>query len=312
MTIPSPLFRDPVYDGAADPTVIWNREEKTWWMLYTNRRANVEGQGVAWAHGTDIGIASSTDGQSWLYRGTLAGLEFERGGNTFWAPEVIWHEGLYHMYVSYVRGVPTEWRGGRNIVHMVSKNLWDWQYQSILPLSSERVIDACVYHLPGGAWQLWYKDEDHHSHTYSASSSDLWHWQVDGPVIADCAHEGPNAFFWRGAYWMITDPWRGLDVYRSEDCRHWTRQDTILDLPGTRVDDGAIGHHADVLVQGEKAFIFYFTHPEVAGMAAEDFVWTYGARRTSLHAAQLEFEAGRLACDRDRAFDLNLLPGVES
>ena len=23
-----PLFRDPVYDGAADPTVIWNRNEK--------------------------------------------------------------------------------------------------------------------------------------------------------------------------------------------------------------------------------------------------------------------------------------------
>lgn len=36
-----PLFRDPVYDGAADPVVIWNRAERKWFMLYTNRRANV-------------------------------------------------------------------------------------------------------------------------------------------------------------------------------------------------------------------------------------------------------------------------------
>ena len=37
----APLFRDPIHDGAADPTVIWNPHEKAWWLLYTNRRANV-------------------------------------------------------------------------------------------------------------------------------------------------------------------------------------------------------------------------------------------------------------------------------
>ncbi|MEZ4836778.1 MAG: DUF6713 family protein [Caldilineaceae bacterium] len=43
MTQPNaPLFRDPIYDGAADPTVIWNRQEQCWWLLYTNRRANVD------------------------------------------------------------------------------------------------------------------------------------------------------------------------------------------------------------------------------------------------------------------------------
>ena len=82
---PAPLFRDPIYDGAADPTLIWNRQEKSWWLLYTNRRANVECLGVAWVHGTDIGIASSLDqGHSWHYRGVLEGLEFTRGRNTFW------------------------------------------------------------------------------------------------------------------------------------------------------------------------------------------------------------------------------------
>ncbi len=149
---PAPLFRDPIYDGAADPVVIWNRQEQSWWLLYTNRRANVPCRGVAWVHGTDIGIASSPDqGHTWCYRGTLQGLEFERGRNTFWAPEVIWHEGMYHMYVSYVPGVPHDWSGTRAIVHMTSHNLWDWQSQSHLSLSSDRVIDAAIHRLPSGS-----------------------------------------------------------------------------------------------------------------------------------------------------------------
>ena len=39
------------------------------------------------------------------------------------------------------------------------------------------------------------------------------------------------------------------------------RQPNILDQPGLRAGDGAIGRHADVLVQGGQAYIFYFTHP---------------------------------------------------
>jgi hypothetical protein len=115
MKIPAaPLFRDPIHDGAADPVIIWNREEKAWWILYTNRRADAPDVGYSWIHGTDIGIASSTDGgRNWLYRGTMPGLEFENGRNTYWAPEVIWHDGLYHMYMSYVRGIPTNWEWGR-------------------------------------------------------------------------------------------------------------------------------------------------------------------------------------------------------
>ena len=37
-----PLYHDPVYDGAADPVVIWNQQEKKWFMFYTNRRANID------------------------------------------------------------------------------------------------------------------------------------------------------------------------------------------------------------------------------------------------------------------------------
>lgn len=59
---PKPLFRDPVFDGAADPVVVWNPAAQKWWMFYTNRRANAPGlSGVAWVHGCRIGIAESAD-----------------------------------------------------------------------------------------------------------------------------------------------------------------------------------------------------------------------------------------------------------
>jgi hypothetical protein len=69
---PAPLFRDPIFDGAADPVVIWNRQDQCWWLLYTQRRANVDVPGVAWCHGCDIGVARSRDnGHSWRYLGVL-------------------------------------------------------------------------------------------------------------------------------------------------------------------------------------------------------------------------------------------------
>lgn len=311
-TPPAPLFRDPIYDGAADPVVIWNHAEESWWLLYTNRRANVTGPGVSWVHGTDIGIASSADqGRSWRYRGVLAGLEFERGRNTFWAPEVVYCQETYHMYVSYVRGVPHDWSGARSIVHMTSRNLWDWHYESTLDLSSDRVIDAALHQLPNGLWRMWYKDEANHSWSYAADSDDLYRWQVQGPAITDCAHEGPNVFRWRGYYWMITDFWNGLGVYRSADAEHWQRQANILDTPGRRADDGAIGGHADVLVQGERAFLFYFTHPDWDRAIQYDThaVHPYPVKRTSLQVAALDLLGETLTCDRDQAFDFTLLPG---
>ncbi|MEG1875520.1 MAG: hypothetical protein RR185_08120, partial [Angelakisella sp.] len=95
---PAPLYRDPVFDGAADPTVIYNHEDGCWWMLYTQRRASLPVVGVSGSFGTAIGIASSHDGgKTWVYRGICEGLEIDRGHNTFWAPEVFYDSqcGLY-------------------------------------------------------------------------------------------------------------------------------------------------------------------------------------------------------------------------
>ena len=61
-TAPKPLYDDPVYHGAADPVIIYNKQKKKWWMLYTNRRASINDSTVQWVHGIRIGIAESKDG----------------------------------------------------------------------------------------------------------------------------------------------------------------------------------------------------------------------------------------------------------
>jgi hypothetical protein len=298
----SPLFRDPIYDGAADPVVIWNRQTKEWWMIYTNRRATVEGPKFGWVHGTNLGVASSSDGGStWLYRGVLEGLETGWGRNTFWAPEIIWHEELYHMYVTYVHGVPEDWTGKARIRHYTSPDLIRWEFQSTLGISEENVIDACVYQLPNGTFRMWFKQR---GHTYAAESKDLYDWQPIGPVITERGHEGPNVFRLKGYYWLIIDEWRGQGVYRSDDLMTWERNGIILDQPGRREDDGTIGLHADVVVQEEEGYIFYFTHPGRVNGHHEDS--GYEMRRSSIQVAKLEVMDGVLICDRDKEFELNL------
>ncbi|MEG1775173.1 MAG: glycosyl hydrolase [Clostridia bacterium] len=306
---PAPLFCDPIFDGATDPTVIWNPTEGAWWIVYTQRRANVPCRGVSWVHGTALGVASSADGgKSWLYRGTLELEASEPGLNSYWAPEILCHEGVYHMYVSFVRGVPEDWSGERHILHYTSRNLWNWRYESVLELSSQHVIDACVYPLPQGGWRMWYKDEAHESHSYAADSADLYHWLPIGPQTEDCAQEGPNVFALGGTYFLVADMWDGMAVYHSDDLTHWTRNpQKLLSDGGTRADDNNRGHHADVLVVGDAAYLFYFVHPganEYSYSAPSEYD-PYQKRRSSLQVARLTACDGQLLAERD-AFDFVL------
>lgn len=305
-TANAPLFKDPIHNGASDPVVIYNEEKGTHYMFYTARRADVEEEGVMWVHGSDIGIAESTDGgNSWEYVGVCKGLEYESGRNTYWAPEVIRYENLYHMYVSYVPGIPADWKHPRYILHYTSENLIDWKFESKLNLSSEKVIDACVFQMPNGIFRMWYKDEANGSHTYYADSDDLYNWNVRGCAADDVPHEGANVFEFGGKYWLITDCWSGLDVYYSDDLTNWTKQkDRILEQGGTRKDDGVIANHADVAVCGDKAYIFYFTHPERNGNMLDDTI--AGQRRTSIQVAELEVIDGILVCDRNKEISVKL------
>ncbi|MEM8874048.1 MAG: family 43 glycosylhydrolase [Planctomycetota bacterium] len=305
-----PLFEDPVFDGAADPSIIWNRETETWFMFYTNRRANMEEpDGVEWVHGTRIGIAESADGgATWEYVGE-ANIDLADGGpQTHWAPAVVHRQGRYHMFLTHVPGIFTNWKHSRSIVHLTSENLRDWTFHSTLDLDSTRVIDAGVFPLADGTWRLWYKDEMQKAATFYADSRDLETWQVVGRATEGPPSEAPVVFRWKDRYWLIVDEWSGLGVYHSDDAATWTRQEgpRLLSQPGTGPQDKVKGSHPDVLVSDDRAYLFYFTHPGRRGGVG--FV-SPAQRRSVMHVTELSLEDGRLTTDRNAPTYIDLKPG---
>lgn len=310
---PAPLFRDPVYDGAADPVLVWNPTRKAWWMLYTQRRAKLDLPGVEWCHGCEIGIAESHDqGQTWDYRGTLR-LSHPDSGYSFWAPDIVRDDGgLFHLFVSYVPGAASEhrdWGGKRFIFQYTSSDLEHWKFTQKLPLASEYCIDPTLFRRPDGSWRLWYKDEGHGSKTFAVDSRDLKDWRpADDPGVSSLYGEGPKVFAFGGHYWLIKDPDSGLDVYRSKDLSNWTYQGKILEKPGTRNSDGTIGKHADVVVAGKRAFIIYFTHPYGQAFPERNGIMPLAARHSAIQAAELEVKDAHLLCDRNRPFNIQLAP----
>jgi hypothetical protein len=261
-------------------------------------------------HGTRIGIAESRDdGASWSYLGT-ADIELPAalGGAqaTHWAPDVVRaDDGSYHMFLTVVPGVFTDWKHPRRIVHLTSTDLRTWRNARDIPLASDRVIDAAVTRLPGGGWRMWYNNERDHKSIYYADSPDLVNWTGRGKVVADQAGEGPKVFQWRGAWWMITDVWRGLAVYRSQDAATWTRQPAnLLQQPGQGADDGVMGGHCDVVVSGERAWLFYFTHPGRSGPDAKKD--GAGQRRSTIQVTELILSGDTLRVERDAPTRISL------
>jgi hypothetical protein len=308
---PAPMFRDPITNGAADPTLVYNPLVKQWWMFYTQRRANTEAANVAYCYGNPIGVAMSSDnGHTWVYKGTLA-LDFEPGVNTFWAPEVAFDGKNYHLFVTYIQGVRNDWGGTSRTAHYTSSDLWNWKFQNFANFGSNRVIDISAYQMPDKTWKLWFKDQANGGSISSSTSTNFINWKRDAvPAIAGGAQEGPKVFRFKDHYWMITDEWKGQRVYRSDDALKWERQGLILDVPGTRPQDTPQGAHADVVVAGGRAYIIYFTHPgrkkhqddehdEIGNIP-------YKMRRSVIQVAELIEKDGVLTCDRNAKFDINL------
>jgi hypothetical protein len=304
---PKPLFRDPVHDGAADPTLIWNVQRKEWWMFYTNRRADEasdDSHDVSWVHATRIGIAASKDGGvTWSYRGT-AEIPYGEADYTHWAPDIKWWKGSYQMFLTIVPGTFKDWNAPREIIYLQSRDLLHWKFVSKLELGSDRVIDPALFQMDDGTWRIWYKDERDHSAIHYADSKDLKDWTPRGTAISDRPGEGPKVFQWRENYWMITDVWKGLGVYRSSDLLHWTPQaDNLLRKPGKLATDRNEGHHCDVVVNGDRAFIFYFTHQ--VGLDKDPRL-KHSEARTVLQVAELHEEGGILTTYRDAPVHVSL------
>ena len=307
-----PLYRDPVFDGAADPVVIWNPQVKRWWMFYTDRRANAPGQsGVTWVHGTPIGIAESADGGAhWKFTGMAQiDLPAEYGGTnvTQWAPDIIRSpDGTWQMFLTVVPGIFEDWNHPRDIVQLTSTDLVHWKNPKKLSLASDRVIDPSVLRLPDGTWRMWYNDERTGKSIHFADSPDLQNW-TDKGLAFKSRGEGPKGFRWHGKFWCVIDEWKGLGVFRSDDALHWDKQPTnLLAIPGSGADDGVMGGHPDVVVSGGRAFLFYFTHPGRRGAGVTND--RTEQRRSSIQVVELHEPDGWLTCERDEATHIFLLP----
>jgi sucrose-6-phosphate hydrolase SacC (GH32 family) len=284
---------------------MYNAKVKKWWMFYTNRRASITDSTVGWVHGTRIGIAESKDGRIWKYKDT-ANINYRPdSGYTFWAPEIIAEKDTYHMYLTYVPGIFKDWNHPRVIIHLTSKDLLNWTYASTLHLVNEKVIDAAVYKVNDSLWRLWYNNEKDGKSIWYAESTDLYHWTDKGKAIATRG-EGPKVFYWQQQYFMIVDAWKGMEIFASDDLLHWKKQSNrILENPGKGKDDQAIGGHCDVLVNKNRAFVFYFTHPGrvKANPAAKG---SFDDKRSVIQVAELKYVNGEIICDRDEEVNINL------
>ncbi|TLM83068.1 glycoside hydrolase [Pseudarthrobacter sp. NamE5] len=307
-------YRDPVWDGPTDPVLVPDHVTGEWVLFYTQRRATAPGlSGVEWVHGTDIGMARSSDGGlNWRYQGTVQGL-VPPGTElpaTLWAPDVVRIGGEWIMYLTVLGGVRRDWTGSAAIVQLSSKDLVQWEYLGSIDLDSPRVIDAAVSLCGDGRYRLWYKDEARGSNTYSAVSDtprDPSSWAPEGITIPGRPHEGPKVFRLGGSWWMIVDEWRGQAVYRSPDAAgNWVRQEhldgLILTQPEFVNGRPVVGRHADVVPLGtredgtEQAMLVYFTHPYWGGEDIDTMDPDPKVRLSHVRAAALEVRDGNLVC----------------
>ena len=103
---------------------------------------------------------------------------------------------------------------------------------------------------------------------------------------------------------MLVDNWAGMSFYSSDDATNWTRQpERILELPGKGKEDQAIGGHAEVVVSGDRAFVYYFTHP---GRITKKYADNVETRRSVIQVAELEYKNGTISVDRDKPVYIQL------
>jgi hypothetical protein len=107
----------------------------------------------------------------------------------------------------------------------------------------------------------------------------------------------------------ITGGAHGLGLYRSDDAVEWQRVGTLLQKPGSGPDDKVVGHHPDVILSNDRAYLFYFTHPGQAPSHEDG----NDRRRSSIQVVELKFDAVNnvLTADRDSPTWIDLQPPAD-
>ncbi len=315
-TVPAPLFTDPNYYGSCDPEIIYNPGDKAWYIYYTSRRSLIEENFVA----TPIGVLKSTDMRHWQFMGYC---KFDGiGGNkdmpsTFWAPAMIAKGDQLHMFVTWKPDTNTQrgaWGGPSKIVHYVAPQnnpINGWTKVADMHGDEYDALDATVFE-KADTFHVWFKAKPANAkknQLFHLESTDMKTWKNCGFSQSDVFNakasgsdfeEAPYIFNWKGSYWLITDPHKGLFVYKSSDAEHWKFQGTILETPGSRKNDNSMARHCSVIVQNDRAFIIYHVEPwrdYTSGMPV--YKQPTDNRRSVLQMAELKLVDGQLVCDRN-------------
>ena len=204
-----------------DHTIIYNSKEHRW-HLY-----GIESPHTSFIHLT----ADSLTQPGWMKENS-----FFDGGAEIWAPHIIYHDNLYHMYYTKI-GMP------REIHHVVSENLYKWSKSAVpvLALFNEfsdnlKNKDPMVFRdKEKKQWVMYYsmmKDDKHWVVGYS-TSNDLNKWS-EPKICFDENAESPGVespfVVKHGDYYYLflsARPWPvgGEDIFRSKTPYLWNAKD---------------------------------------------------------------------------------------
>ncbi|MEM7473527.1 MAG: sulfatase-like hydrolase/transferase [Planctomycetota bacterium] len=313
--VTSPLFADPHYNGSCDPEVVWNENEKEWFVYYTARRATRKNATYV---GTPIGVISSPDLASWRFRGYCS-FDGTKGkpdnANTHWAPGIIVRDGQLHMFATYKDSAEAPWGGDGVIRHYVAPlddPVDGWRLVGVPELNQPDPIDVSLIQV-ADEFRAYYRVGKGGGIQW-ATSTDLEHWENQGKCLGDVNsdqrgfgyQEAPYVFQFQNKFWMLTDPHNGLAVFHSSDGVTWRRQRRILKEEGTGKADTTLARHPSVAIVGERAFIFYHTEPNRPYPSPPAEQRTPHQKISFLQMAELKIQDGQLTCDRDAQIDLDL------
>ena len=307
-TIPAPLFADPNYHGSCDPEIVWNPKLDEWFIYYTARRAKRE---TATYVGTPIGVISSRDLAEWIFHGycSFDGIKGQPDmGQTYWAPGIIRSGNTLHMFVTYKDNAEPPWGGKGVIRHYrapVDEPVDGWELVGVPDFAQPDPIDVTVIGVEG-RYHAYYRVGSGGG-IHWAVSDDLIQWQNKGKCPGDVNsddrgygyQEAPYVFKFGGYWWMLTDPHKGLAVFRSDDAITWSLQQRILEKPGTRPQDNTLARHPSAAVIDGRAFLFYHVEPNRPYPTPPAEQRTVRQKLSFLQIAELKVADGELVCDRN-------------
>lgn len=200
-------------------------------------------------------------------------------------PEAIWITERGEVWIYYTARRSTREQAtyvGTPIGVIASKNLIDWEFKGYATFDGvpgEKDMPVTFW-APGVIRR---GDTLHMFVTYKDNAEPPWGGK--GVIRHNIA--------------PVSDPHKGLSVYRSQDGITWKQSRTILENPGTGPQDGSLGRHPSVLVRDGRAFLFYHVEPERPYPTPPAEKRTIQMKKSVLQVAELRILDGQLVCDRD-------------